>query len=73
MKFFSNLASDLVKKLPQPSNKFGIESVKRYYRNYNLVNKDFTFNQVTEGAVMELLLSINTSKAAGLDNLSGKF
>ena len=73
MEFFSNLAADLVKKLPRPPNKFGIETVKRYYKNYNLEKKNFTLNQVTEEAVLELLLSVNTSKAAGLDNLSGKF
>ena len=73
MEFFSNLAADLVKKLPRPPNKFGIETVKKYYENYNLQNKNFTLKQVTEEAVLELLLSVNTSKAAGLDNLSGKF
>ena len=73
MDFFSNLAADLVKKLPHPPNKFGIETVKRYYKNYNLEKKNFTLKQVTEEAVLELLLSINISKAAGFDNLSGKF
>ena len=29
--FFSNLASDLFAKLPPPSNKFGISSVRNYY------------------------------------------
>ena len=66
----------LIKKIlciPLPPNKFGIETVKKYYENYNLENKNFTLKQVTEEAVLELLLSVNTSKVAGLDNLSGKF
>ena len=54
MEFFFNLAADLVKKLPHPPNTFGMETVKRYYKNYNLDNKNFTLKQVTEEAVLEL-------------------
>ena len=36
MEFSSNVAADLVIKLPHPPNKFGIEAVKSYYINYNL-------------------------------------
>jgi len=39
--FYSNLATDLVNKLPRPTNKFGINSVKEYYKSLNLENKKF--------------------------------
>ena len=34
-KHFANLASDLVKKLPDPTGKFGILSVCQYYKEIN--------------------------------------
>ena len=39
--FFSNLAKELVKKLPNPPRRFGIESVKEYYKKLNLGNEKF--------------------------------
>ena len=41
--FYSNLAGDLLRKLPSPTNKFGIEGVKKYYKNMNLEGKSFSF------------------------------
>ena len=72
--FFCNLASDLVAKLPPPSNDFGISSVRNYYQNMldPLPNK-FNFSNVTEDFVLKLLKDMNIDKAAGIDNLSGKF
>ena len=32
--FFTNLAGNLLKNLPKPSNKFGLDSVKSYYEIY---------------------------------------
>ena len=59
--------------LPTPPGKFGIESVKGYYEKYNLDGNDFTLSPTTEQIILKLLNSINPCKAAGLDNLSGKF
>jgi len=73
MKFYSNLASDLVKKLPSAPRKFGINTVKKYYEKYKLEEKNFTFTPVTEDTILKLLQSTNPSKAAGLDNLAGNF
>jgi hypothetical protein len=73
MKFYSNLASDLVKQLPTAPNKFGIDTVKKYYEKYKLEGKFFSFTPVTEETILKLLLNTNPSKAAGLDNLAGKF
>ena len=73
MKFYSNLASDLVKQLPTAPNKFGIDTVKKYYENYKLEGKFFSFTPVTEETILKMLLTTNPSKAAGLDNLAGKY
>ena len=68
-----NLASDLCNKLPNAPNSFGIDTVKQYYRTKGLQNKKFTFTQVTTDAVQDYLQNININKAAGIDNLPGKF
>ena len=39
--FHSNLANDLLKKLPNPPNKYRKDTVKKYYENLNLVGKSF--------------------------------
>ena len=71
---FFNLASDLVAKLPPPSNKFGISSVRNYYQNIlDLLPSKFKFSNFNEDFVLKLLKFMNIDKAAGIDNLSGKF
>ena len=71
--FFSNLASDLVKKLPPAPNVFGISTVKEYYAKNIKVDEKFLLKATTEENVLKLLNSINPCKAAGLDKISGKF
>ena len=73
MKFYSNLASELVRQLPTAPKKFGMDTVKKYYEKYKLEGKDFSFSTVTEDTILKLLQNTNPSKAAGLDNLAGKF
>ena len=46
--FFENLSTSLVKKLPIPTNTFGINIVKEYYKHLNLENKHFTFQPTTK-------------------------
>ena len=71
--FFSNLASNLVAKLPMPSNKFGMETVKNYYKDKNLEQNNFVFKPTNIKVILKLLEDINSTKAAGIDNLAGKF
>ena len=71
--FYSNLAGDLLKKLPSPTNKFGIEAVKKYYKNMNLEEKSFSFQPTKHVDILKLLEDIKISKSAGIDNLAGKF
>ena len=50
--FYSNLASDLLKKLPSSPNKFGKETVKKYDKNINLDGKSFSFRPTTPASVL---------------------
>ena len=73
--YFSRLAQNLVSKLPLLPNIFTESKIASYYDN-DAVSKDLNF-QFEETAPAEKILSIlkglNSSKAAGIDNLSGKF
>ena len=71
--FFSNLASNLVSKLPQATQRFGMNSVSSYYSKYNLNDGAFTFQKISHNDVYKILKDVNVSKAAGLDDLNGKF
>ena len=72
--FFCNLASDLVAKLPPPSNKFAVSSLRCYYQKFlDLLLSKFKFSNVTEDFVLKLLKDMNIDKAAGINKLSGKF
>ena len=72
--FYCNLAGDLLKKLPPPSNKLGITSVRNFYQTMlDQLPFKFKFSNVTEDLVFRLLNDMNPDKAAGIDNLSGKF
>ena len=54
--------------------KFGLHSVRQYYEKIlKYPNSKFKFNFVSEETVLKLLQDLDENKAAGLDNLSGKF
>ena len=45
-----------------------------YYKRFlNTGNQKFTFSSTSEDEVLKLLKDTNPEKAAGIDNLSGKF
>ena len=72
--FFCNLASDLVAKLPPPSKRFGLDTVRNYYQDIlGLLPSKFKFLNVTEDLVLQLLQDMNVDKAASIDNLSETF
>ena len=74
LKTFSlNLASNLVAKLPMPSNKFGMGTVKNYYKDKNLEQNNFVLKPTNIKVILKLLEDINSTKATGIDNLAGKF
>ena len=60
--------------MPPPSLGFGLNSVRQYYEKILKYPKSkFKFNVVSEETVLKLLQDLDENKAAGLDNLSGKF
>ena len=70
--FYSNLASDLLKKLPSPQINLGKKQLK-ILRKHQLRWKSFSFRPTTQASVLKLLKEVNPSKSAGIDNLAGKF
>ena len=73
-KLFSNLANDLVQKLPTAANKFGNNSVEDYYNDMlNFYPKKLTFQIIQTKCISDLLKNCDTNKAAGIDDLSGRF
>ena len=52
--FYCNLASDLVNKLPPPSRKFGMNSVRNYYKHIlDLLPNKFKFSMAKEETVLK--------------------
>ena len=67
------MAADLLKKLPNPKNKFNMDSVKSHYVKLGLKEKSFSFSRIEEEIILKLLQETNPSKPAGIDGLAGKF
>ena len=70
--YYSTLADNLLKKLPTPPNKYTFIFVIQYYRHF--VQTDaFHLTYTTEVDIEKILRSTNVRKAAGIDDLSGRF
>ena len=73
-KLFSNLANDLVQKLPEAAKKFGNKSVENYYNYmFNLSPKKLTFQATQTRYISDLIKNCDINKAAGIDDLSARF
>ena len=66
-KFYTNLAESLLKNLRNSPNKLDINSVRQYYKSIKLKD-NFNLN-----LTLEVSQFIDSSKAAGIDKISGKF
>ena len=62
----------LLQKLPPPPNKYGIDSVKISYKDLKITTK-FQLKLTTEDIVLKLLKNVDISKAAGINNIPGRF
>ena len=70
--YYSNLAGNLLKKLPKPPNKFTLNTAFQHYKN--IIRSDcFDLATVSENTILTILKNTKVSKADGLDNLSGRF
>ena len=71
--YFSELAENLLLKLPPAPKIFGSYATSLYYRPLNLMSNEFQFSKVNVTTVTTILENIDPSKAAGFDNIGGKF
>ena len=53
--FKKHLASDLVKKLPDTTGKFGIPSVRQYYKEIDFREKKLKFEKVSSVTILKIL------------------
>ena len=73
-RFYPELAGGLQEKLPRAPNKFTSQATKNYYaKTSSNVSNDFEFSNVSREDVKKILLSLDTSKAAGMDQIPAKF
>ena len=70
--YYSNLAEKLLKKLPKSPNKFTLNTVFQHYKGI-IQTDSFNLATVSENTILNIFKNTNMSKAAGLDNLSGRF
>ena len=70
--FFSHLAESLLIKLSNAPNKYNIESVFQYYSKF-IIEKPFHLSIISQEKVSKIIQNLDISKAAVIDNLSGKF
>ena len=70
--YYSTLAENLVKMLPKPTNKYSINSIVKYYEHM-ILGDYFHLASVSENSILTILKATQVSKAAGIDNLSGRF
>ena len=73
-RFYSEVAAGLQKKLSRTPNKITSQIKKNYYTktSWNISN-NFEFSNVSEEVIKKILLSLDTSKAAGMDQIPSKF
>ena len=71
--FFSNLAKNVIEKLPTGPSKFDIISVQEFYKPLYLEKHSFQFTKVSENIISDFLKELKPDKATGTDNLLGRF
>ena len=70
--FYSNLVGNLLAKLPKSPNRYTIKFVSDYYKKLSL-SENFKLDATTEGYLFNILKNVEATKAAGIDQISGKF
>ena len=71
--FFTTVAASLVGKLPNITGGYAGNCVYKYYQDKGAKQNSFKFSPVGEEDILKSLLSLNVSKATGLDGLSARF
>ena len=70
--YYSTLAGNLLKKLPSPPYIYTFNSVVQYYRHF-IQTDAFHLTYTTEINIEKILRGTNVCKAAGIDDLLGRF
>ena len=72
-RFFFELTGGIQEKLLRASNKFTSQRTKNYYAKTSCnVSKAFEFSNLSEEAFKKILLSLDASKIAGMDQIPAK-
>ena len=72
--YFLSLAHNLVSKLPLSRNIFTESKIASCYDNNSVSKKiNFQLSETSPEKILSILKGLNPSKAAGIDNLCGKF
>ena len=72
--FCSELARGFQEKLPRAPDKFTSQKAKNYYAKTSCnASNDFEFSNVSKEVIKKILLSLDTSKATGMDQIPSKF
>ena len=73
--YFTNVASNLVNKIPAALNMFSTESMSfsTYYENKDVNPNSFILQPVTENFVYKELKNLNSKKSTGLDGINARF
>ena len=73
-RLFSELPGGLQEKLPKAPNKFTSQTPKNFYSKTACnVSTDFELSNVSEKVIRKILLSLDTSKVVGVDQIPAKF
>ena len=73
-KFCSELAGDLQEKLLKATNKVTSQTTKNCYAKTSCnVSSDFELSNPSEEVIKKILISLNTGKAAGMNQIPAKF
>ena len=70
--FLSDITKSLLIKLPNSPHKYNLHSVIRYYSSF-MISDDFCLSNTYEEKVLKIMTNIESSKAAGVDERSGRF
>ena len=70
--FFSNLEKSLLIKIPNPPDKYNLISLIRHNSNF-MISDNFCLGSTSEEKVLKIMKNIDSSKAIGVDKLSGRF
>ena len=73
-RFYTELGGGLQKKLPRAPNKSTSQTTKNYYAKTSCnISNDFEFSNISEEDTKKILLSLDTNKVAGMDQIPANF